>query len=263
ADPGQPAVEHFRELDRRVAYANSKGIVVDLVFGGANNELAELLPERVQRERYVRFLVARYGAYNVTWQGLEQFETYEDGRVLLREMMGLIQRLDPYSHPRSTHTVASSGPLSEDGWMTYITHQGASDSLAVIDYETHLLPVVNAGVGAEGDIPSDELRKRMWRVAIRGSYPTYASADEASIQETAGVKAATHLFDFFAQTRNIVLQPYYRLTGGRAMSLQYINGWDEAKGVEYVVYVEEPGPVDLLVPKSDYDVSWFNPVDGS
>lgn len=263
ADPDQPAVDHFRELDRRIAYLNSKGIVVDLVLGGANNELAELLPQRDQRERYVRYVVARYGAYNVTWQGFEEFESYEDGRALLREAMSLVQRLDPYQHPRSTHTQASSSPLIEDGWMTYITHQGASDSLAVIDYETHLLPVVNAGVGAEGDIPSDELRKRMWRVAIRGSYPTYAGANEASAEETAGVHAATHLFDFFGQTRYIDLQPYYRLTGGHAMSLQYINGWDEAKGVEYVVYIEDPGPVDLLVPKSDYDVSWFNPVDGS
>lgn len=263
ADPGQPSVEHFRELDRRIAYLNSKGIVADLVLAGADNELADLLPERAQRERYVRYVVARYGAYNVTWQGFEEFESYDDGRALLREAMSLVQRLDPYQHPRSTHTEASSSPLIEDGWMTYITHQGASDSLAVIDYETHLLPVVNAGVGVEGDIPSDELRRRMWRVAIRGSYPTYAGANEANAEATAGVRAATHLFDFFGQTRYIDLQPYYRLTGGRAMSLQYINGWDEAAGVEYAVYVEEPGPVDLLVPKNDYDVSWFNPVDGS
>jgi hypothetical protein len=103
----------------------------------------------------------------------------------------------------------------------------------------------------------------MWRVAIRGSYLTYAGNNEENGQETAGVEAATHLFDFFGQTRYIDLQPYYRLTGGRALSLQYIDGWDEAKGVEYVVYLEDPGPVDLLVPKSDYDVSWFNPIDGS
>jgi hypothetical protein len=262
ADPVRPAVDHFRELDRRIAYLNSKGIVADLLLGGANNELADLLPERAQREHYVRYVVARYGAYNVTWQGLEEFESYKDGRDLLRETMGLVQRLDPYQHPRSTHTLATSSPMIEDGWMTYITHQGASDSLAVIDYETHLLPVVNAGVGVEGVIDADEVRKRMWRVAIRGSYPTYAG-NSAGGQDTAGAQAATHLFDFFGQTRYIDLQPYYRLTGGHALSLQYINGWDEAKGVEYVVYLEDPGPVDLLVPKSDYDVSWFNPVDGS
>ncbi|MDA0203773.1 MAG: DUF5060 domain-containing protein [Acidobacteria bacterium] len=263
AEPDQPSVDHFRELDRRIEYLNSKGIVVDLLFAGADNELADLLPQSEQRERYIRYVVARYGAYNITWQGLEKFESYKEGRSLLHEAMGLVQRLDPYQHPRSTHTQATSSPIIGDGWMTYITHQGASDSLAVIDYETHLLPVVNAGVGVEGAINSDELRKRMWRVAIRGSYPTYASANELSAQETAGVQAATHLFDFFGQTRYFDLQPYYRLSGGHALSLQYIDGWDEAKGVEYVVYMEEPGPVDLLVPKSDYDVSWFNPVDGS
>jgi len=30
-----------------------------------------------------------------------------------------------------------------------------------------------------------------------------------------------------------------------------------------VVYIEEPGPFELVVPKNGYDVSWFNPIDGT
>ena len=31
-------------------------------------------------------MVARYAAFNVTWQGLEEFEDYADGRALLKEL---------------------------------------------------------------------------------------------------------------------------------------------------------------------------------
>lgn len=260
SDPSQPAVEHFREVDRRVAYLNSKGIIADLMLGGDNNELAELLPEREQRERYARYVVARYGAYNVTWQGVEEFETYEDGRPLLDHLMSTVRRLDPFQHPRSTHAARTSSPLINDGWMNYITHQGGSDGLALIDYELHLMPVVNTGADyeVEGQASAEQSRKRMWRVASRGSYPTLA--DNAN-DTAAGF--GRHLYDFFDQTRYVDLQPYYRLSRGSAMSMNYINGWDENKGIEYIVYVEDPGAVDLIVPQNGYDVSWFNPVDGS
>ena len=77
------------------------------------------------------------------------------------------------------------------------------------------------------------------------------------------LQAATHLFDFFAQTRYVDLQPYYRLSRGSALSMNYVDSWDEAKGIEYIVYLEEPAAIDLLVPKNGYEVSWFNPIDGS
>ena len=32
--------------------------------------------------------------------------------------------------------------------------------------------------------------------------------------------------------------------------------------MEYLVYVENPGPVELRVENHSYDVSWFNPADG-
>jgi len=40
---------------------------------------------------------------------------------------------------------------------------------------------------------------------------------------------------------------------GRALALD---------GIEYIVYVEKPGPVELLVEKHGYDVRWFNPITG-
>jgi hypothetical protein len=41
--------------------------------------------------------------------------------------------------------------------------------------------------------------------------------------------------------------------GGRALALE---------DVEYIVYVEKPGPVELTVEKHGYDVAWINPITG-
>jgi hypothetical protein len=34
------------------------------------------------------------------------------------------------------------------------------------------------------------------------------------------------------------------------------------EGVEYIIYVEKPGPVEVLVERHGYDVAWFNPSTG-
>ena len=34
----------------------------------------------------MRYVVARYAPMNVTWQGVERFEEYADGRALLKEI---------------------------------------------------------------------------------------------------------------------------------------------------------------------------------
>lgn len=282
ADPELPRLDHFRELDRRVAYLNGKGMTVDLLFGGRNNELADLLPTRKQRERFIRYVVARYSAFNITWLGLREFETYDEGRKLLKEIYSYVDEWDPYDHPRSTHTVATSSPLKEDGWMHYITHQTSAASLSSIDYESNLMPVVNAelgyedsGAGASADdhVSSDEFRRRVWNAAVRGSFTTFANTGTAGVDGIAvdvrwanspGARYMTLFREFMDQSRWFDLQPYYGVLGGTALSLQYAPYLaEEYKGVEYVAYQEEPGPVELMVPKDGYDVSWYNPLDGS
>jgi hypothetical protein len=282
ADPENPLLLHFQEVDRRVAYMNQKGIIYDLLMGGDQNQLADLLPKRQQRERYARYLVARYGAYNITWQGVQEFEEYEDGRAFLKEMYGYIQKWDPYNHPRSTHAVTTSSPLMADGWMSYIVQQSSDVDLAAVEYEINAAPFVNAEFGYEDSgagkshthhVDSDEFRRRMWRAAIHGQYITYGNTGtyggrkfdvDPRFLDSPGVEYVKHLQDFLQQTRYFDLQPYYRVEGGEALGLQVVPYRSEKPmGVEYIVYVEKPGPVELIIPKHKYDVSWFNPIDGA
>ena len=70
----------------------------------------------------------------------------------------------------------------------------------------------------------------------------------------ASAKAMTVWFDFMSGTRHWDLEPYFDLDGGRALALP---------GVEYIVYVEKPGPVELTVEHHGYDVFWVDPADGA
>ena len=280
ADPERPLVEHFREVDRRVEYMNQKGMIADLILGDGANQLAELLPRRRHRERYVRYVAARYAAFNITWQGIERFEEYKQGRKFLGEIARHLRKWDPYKRPRSSSAVTTSSALAEDKWMNYVVQRSHDPALATVEYEMYPAPFVNVEVGVEdagGSIPngadSDTLRKRLWNAAIRGQSLTFANSGtwgagtsqvDIRFADSPAARQMTHLYDFFAQTRYFDLQPYYRIEGGPALALTFFRGHDETpRGVEFIVYLEKPGPVELRLPKHEYSVSWFNPIDGT
>ena len=263
--------EHFQQLDRRIRYMNQKGIVADLILGGPQNQLLRLFPNWQQRRRYIRYVVARYAPFNITWQGVEAFETYDNGRALMKEIGGLLKEMDPYHHPRTSGNQATSGALLSDGWMDYVTHHTGDDQVCAIEHQLFATPFVNlkfagedsgAGKYLPGDVDSVTFRHRLWNSTMDGDYPTYYNTGtagaanvvvDARYLDSPGVRAMTVWYNFFADTRHWELEPDFDVDGGRAVALE---------GVEYVVYVEHPGPVELLVENHHYDVSWIDPATG-
>ena len=119
----------------------------------------------------------------------------------------------------------------------------------------------NSGAGgtAPAAVDTDAFRKRLWNATMDGQYPTYATRGRPAIEavpfdakylNSPGAQQMSHWFQFFDDTRHWELEPYFDVDGGRAMALE---------GVEYIVYVEKPGPIEVGVEKHGYDVSWFNP----
>ncbi|MCC7174213.1 MAG: DUF5060 domain-containing protein [Bryobacterales bacterium] len=279
--PGGPNIEYFRRLDRRIRTMNQAGIVADLILAGGDNQLTRMFPTPQARERYVRYVVARYAGMDVTWQGIAGFEDYEGGRELLREIGTLLRKLDPYNHPRSTDALVTSAPLAGDGWMNFIVHRGADVALGAIEHQLQAAPFVNAGFGVEdagpaaaapGGVSVDDLRKRLWTSAMNGQYPTFANAatyagaglpvDPGQL-ESPGARQMTVWFDFFSGTRHWELEPYFDVDGGRALALEIPRSEDEPpEGIEYIVYVEKPGPVEIVLQRQNYDVAWLNPITG-
>ncbi len=277
--PDRPSIEHFQRLDERIQAMNRAGIVADLALAGPDGQLTEVFPTRQQRERFVRFVVARYAALNVTWQGVTEFETYADARGLLREIGALLAKLDPYNHPRSTGARMTSVPLADDGWADFAVHGASDAALGIIEHQLRATPFVNIGLGEEDSgagpggpptAPADEFRKRLWNVTMNGHYPTFANTGssgsggpaDARHLDSPGAKQMSVWYDFFQGARYWELEPYFDVDGGRALALEVPRGEETPEGIEYIVYVEKPGPVEIVMQRQNYDVAWVNPITG-
>ena len=263
ASPDAPSIEYFQRLDQRVRYLNQKGITADLVLAGGAGYLTKAFPTWQQRSRFIRFLVGRYAAMNVTWQPVDAFEDYPDSRALLKEAGTLLKQLDPYQHPRTSGARLTSTPLLDDGWMSFAVYGTPDDNLGSVEHQLYAVPFVSldfgredSGAGKRGpnDVDATEFRRRLWNATMDGQYPTYANTGAgAQYANSPGAKAMTAWFDFLSDTRHWELEPYFDVDGGRAVALE---------DTEYVVYVEKPGPVELTVEKHSYEVYWINPADG-
>ncbi len=279
--PEQPNLDYFRKLDRRVLAMNKAGIIADMILAGPDNHLSRLFPTWQQRERFIRFLVARYSSMHITWQGVEGFETYDNGRELLREIGTLLKKYDPYNHPRSSDALVTTGPLAGDGWMTYMVLNSGDNHLGSIEHQLYGMPFVNVGFAAEDsgagksqalDVSTDAFRKRLWNATMDGSYPTFANtgtraATGSSIDlkylESPGTAQMKVWNDFFSATRHWELEPFFDVDGGRAVALEVPHeAEEEIEGIEYIVYVEKPGPVEIVLQKHNYDIAWVNPITG-
>ncbi len=268
ANPGfrsaaQPDLDRFRRMDERVRYVNQKGMTADLVLAVDPGQFTRLFPGWEDRRRFVRYVAARYGAFNVTWQAVESFEGVVDGRAVLKEVGGALKESDPYQHPRTSGAQMTSAPLLEDRWMDFAAYGTADDSVGAIEHQLYPVPFVNlefgredSGAGKHGrnDVDSDTFRRRLWNATMDGQYVTYANTGTGPQYNNApGAKQMTVWFDVLSDSRHWELEPYFDVDGGRAVALE---------GVEYLVYIEKPGPVELLVEKHGYDVLWINPLDG-
>jgi hypothetical protein len=88
-----------------------------------------------------------------------------------------------------------------------------------------------------------------------GIAPSYANTGSGpQYTNSPGARAMTVWYDLMASTRYWELEPYFDVDGGRGIALE---------GVEYLVYVEKPGPVEMDVEHHGYDVIWIDPADGT
>jgi Domain of unknown function (DUF5060)/Protein of unknown function (DUF4038) len=262
--PDTPNLAHFRRLDERIRYLNSKGITADLILAVDGAALTQAFPSWQQRRRFLRYLVGRYAAMNVTWQGVQYFEDSVDTRALLKEAGAVLKELDGYQHPRTSGARVTSAPLLDDGWADFAAYGNTDDQVGAIEHQLFGVPFVNldsgredsgAGKSAPGDVDAAALRKRLWNATMNGQSVTYSNTGTgAQYANSPGASQMTVWFDFFSNdTRYWELEPYFDVDGGRALALE---------DTEYVVYMEKPGPLELVVEKHGYDIYWVNPIDG-
>jgi len=236
---GRPNFAYFRELDARILAMNKAGIFTDVILADANHHLTKLFPTLADREHFLRYAVARYSAMMVTWHGLRNFDSYSDSRKLMQEFGATLKRLDAYQHVRTTSASITSAPLIPDDWMDLATYQTEDFSVGSIERQLLTMPSVGTFQDTKG----------LWNVTMNGQYPIHSGP----ALDAAASKAMSAWFEFFEKTRYWELQPFFEVDGGRALSLT---------GIEYIVYLEKPGTVEVVTEKHGYDVYWFRPSTG-
>jgi hypothetical protein len=243
--------EFYRAAEEKIRYANDHGLIVDLAFFGPDGLMNRLLLSHNDREKWFRYALSRLAAFDVTWQGLEGWETYDDGRALLREIAEYESALDPYKHIRSTRANSTAAPLADDGWLRVRSYQTANDAVEAVEQQMYQYPAVNDF--GEGVKDAATFRHRLWSATVNGQYPAAVVPDEQSANE---VKV---WHDFMETTRHWELEPFFDSvlsdgTYARGLALE---------GVEYVVYIENPkGSVTVGVEPHGYEVEWIDPATG-
>ena len=215
----------------RIRVINARGLVADLAF-------ASLPAEAAERQRYVADIVARFSAFNITWAGLAAFESTPHARALLKDAGTLIQKLDPYAHPRTTLAASTAGPVANDGWANVLSYGTVIPDVGSVEHQFYALPAVNSAVTSRADL---------WNATMNGQYPSVSAQAAGDGQY---MKAWS---DFLSASRYWELEPFFDVEGGRAVALD---------GVEYLVYIEKPGMVTVNVESHSYDVAWMNPATG-
>jgi hypothetical protein len=130
------------------------------------------------------------------------------------------------------------------GWMDLLSYGTSDPNVGAVERQLARTPSINTDVKSRTDL---------WTVTMNGHYP--ASGEGRDF---------TAWFDIMSRSRYWEMEPYFDVTGGRAIAVRDIElrAEDVIDAAEYMVYLEKPGPVTLTVQEQKYDVEWINPATG-
>lgn len=243
---GQPNFSYFGALDDRVLAAANRGFTLDLILADVSFVRSGALRDWDRRDPIIRYVIARYGGLNVTWQGIEHFEDIPDSRALLKDVGASLQKYDGFQHPRSTDARVSSSPLVSDGWMNYLIEASPHPEVAAVEHQFTQQPEIHVITATD----PDSFRHELWNATTNGEYP---SVSYESLRNEANVRAVETWCKVISDTRHWELEPYFDVSGARAVGLEE---------VEYLAYAQAPGIVEITLPKHKYNPVWVNPVSG-
>ncbi len=174
--------EYFRHYEKRIAQLRDLGIEADIILFNPYGKWGFNSMDAAGDERYVRYVVARFGAYrNVWWSLANEWDFLRTKTEADWDRLGaLVQQCDPYDHLRSIH----NGNLLYDHNKPWVTHASIQNGVAVescaaaeLYRDVYRKPVVYDEVKYEGDgkyrwadLSGPEMVHRFWCGTIGGTY---------------------------------------------------------------------------------------------
>jgi hypothetical protein len=192
---------YWQQVDQRIAYANSKGIVVGLALAWADKRKQEpyawrMFPGLEARKRYARYVGARYGAYDVyflvsgEWHGEVRTRpsTETEMKKEFIEIGNALSAANPQGrmigiHPMTPH--GSTREFNDAAWMSFGDYQQNYHDLhgRALESRRFNKPVVNSEYGyhlrdQNGDGTPDKdnstslaaIRNATWDIVMAGAY---------------------------------------------------------------------------------------------
>ncbi len=120
--------EHLKKVEEMIKYANSKGITVWIHAWWSREDMKSKIGEE-KIERWWRYLIHRFSAYNVIWVVAGEYNMYNYGGFSIdfwKNLGKLIKSEDPYERIVSLHPTPPfwDGGAKAPQWSTgYVLHQ--------------------------------------------------------------------------------------------------------------------------------------------
>lgn len=290
----------WKRVDERLRYAVWQGLLVNLMLssGGEHFRDADWTPAR--RERLLRYIVARFAAYNVAFGGGEEIDMYDDKAAVpdpqkeakFREFVATLHRADPYHRLVGLHASDFDRVLVPDAVDIVQTQYGGRKDGKFKKTDIELMrkrarqfgkPFINAETAyfsrtdRDPDLARPETFRRLaWRVYMSGAAGyTYGNAHWVigGTQgphappvvlpidlEEAGVHEMRKLALWYKQTA----LDWAELTQFRDLGDQRILASNP--GRHYVMLVEDkrgpPVTLDLTESQGKFRGRWFDIVRG-
>lgn len=174
--------EYFRHYERRIGELRDLGIEADIILFNPYGKWGFETMTADADDRFVRYVVARFGAYrNVWWSLANEFDFLRTKTDADWDRLGtLIQRCDPHDRLRSIH----NGTRLFDHRRPWVTHVSMQNGLAVespgsaeIYRDVYEKPIVYDEVKYEGDntyrwasLSALDMVHRFWSGTVGGTY---------------------------------------------------------------------------------------------
>jgi len=147
--------DHARKVEEMIAYANSKGITVWIHGWWSRPELNEKIGAE-KMKRWWRYLIHRFGAYNVIWVLAGEYNMHNNAGFSLdfwKELGEMVKNEDPWNRIVSLHNTPpfwdggaeapqwSTGEvLHNEPWLDYNQSQSGHGK-----YANEMIPLIVAG----------------------------------------------------------------------------------------------------------------------
>lgn len=132
---------YFDRLDEWIRWANNHGIIMGLTIGGFpdNSKWFTMFNTKVKNDRWFRYCVRRYAAFNVRWVLYGEVDevnppwaTWENNA---EEMARIVKEEDPYDHPVGSHHRYIDRATARSSYIDYLCIQSNRNAFGRMNAE--------------------------------------------------------------------------------------------------------------------------------